>query len=72
MNKREMKKELMDFLIREWLKDDFAHVKFLHFINTDSKKVSPATIRRIEEITEDLAFKYSDIIGDFDFMPGRK
>jgi hypothetical protein len=72
MNKREMKKELMDFLIREWLKDNFAHVKFLHFINTDSKKVSDATKRRIEEITDDLAFKHSDIIGDFDFMPARK
>ncbi len=72
MNKRELKKELMDFLIREFMKDRFAHVKFLHFINTDSKKVSPATVRRIEEVTEDLAFKHSDFIGDFDYMPGRK
>ena len=72
MNKRELKKELLDFLVREWFKDRFAHVSFLHFINTDSKKVTPATVRRIEEITEDLAFKYSDIITDFEFMPGRK
>jgi len=72
MNKRELKKELLDFLVRQWLKDDFSHVSFLHFINTDSKKVSAATVRRIEEITEDLAFKHSDIIGDFEFMPGRK
>ena len=72
MNKRELKKELMDFLIRQWLENDFGHVSFLHFINTDSKKVTPATVRRIEEITEDLAFKYSDIITDFEFMPGRK
>jgi hypothetical protein len=72
MNKREMKKELFDFLVREWMNDGFAHVKFLHFINTDSKNVTHATTRRIEEITEDLAFKYSDIITDFEFMPGRK
>ena len=71
MNKRELKKELMDFLIRQWLKDDFAHVKFLHFINTDTQQVSAATVRRIEGITEDLAFKHSDFIGDFEFMPGR-
>lgn len=72
MNKRELKKELLDFLVREWLNDTYMHVSFLHFINTDSKKVTPATVRRIEEITEDLAFKYSDIITDFEFMPGRK
>ena len=71
MNKRELKKELLDFLVREWLEDGFAHVGFLHFVNTDSMKVTPATVRRIEEITEDLAFKYSDIITDFEFMPGR-
>ena len=72
VNKRQLKKALMDFLLRQWLKDGFNHVSFLHFINTDSKNVSLATVRRIEEVTEDLAFKHSDIITNFEFMPGRK
>lgn len=72
MNKREMKKELMNFLIREWLNDKFAHVKFLHFINEKPKEVSEATIRRLAEVSEDLAFKYSDMITDFEYTPVRK
>ena len=78
MNRREMKKQLKDFLIREFAADDagFSHVKFLHFIDMRSKTVTPATIRRIEYITRDLLMENSlidpDEIMKFKLMPGRK
>ena len=70
MDKREMKKKLMEFLIAEWMNDAFAHIKFLHFIGTDRKNVSKATIRRIEEITEDLAFKHLGILPEIWYVRG--
>ena len=78
MNRREMKKQLKDFLIREFAADDagFSHVKFLHFIDMRSKTVTPATIRRIEDVARDLLMENTlidpDEIMKFKLMPGRK
>tara|TARA_R100000963_G_C4629109_1_gene94622 strand:+ start:549 stop:785 length:237 start_codon:yes stop_codon:yes gene_type:complete len=78
MNSREMKKQLKDFLIRQFAADDpgFSHVKFLHFIDMRSKTVTPATIRRIEAVTRDLLMENTlidpDEIFNFKLMPGQK
>jgi hypothetical protein len=72
MNAREMKRELMDFLIREFMKDEFAQIRFLHFIHTDTKKLTPAARRRISWIVDELALKYSALDIEFELLPGRK